>query len=375
MIFYLPIVIFLIINIWELVIYAQTHTMLGSFFIFATLAEWIVFGVLIMLVIFVFIKRWSNYKSHILINLGLFGLIYILFNLPFSVIPKIYERYARIKIEKELMQGRKVPITKSEQCAIDLANKISKPEAKYAPGEISITFDQKIDGSEASEFLSQSKVKLKSVVFPKETYFFEITSGSADAMLNVLKNSNLFTEEDKKLDSITGQATKELFAYAKLTTTRSMVDALLSNQPSLIIKSVEIHAISILGTVPEGQEIETICLLKDNEKVSDADLNYLTESPQANWPKIFMELFLAKIYMALYIWGLAGPLVLLGIALRFPLIFFASSVLALVLAYFLSRFLSGWKRVLFIIVVTYLLILVGWFIADQIDNWVGLHNI
>lgn len=88
-----------------------------------------------------------------------------------------------------------------------------------------------------------------------------------------------------------------------------------------------------------------------------------------------MDLFFAKIFAAVYIWGLGGPLILLGIALRFPLIFIATAILALVLAYFLSRFLSGWKRVLFVIIVTYLLVLVGWFIADRIDNWIGWQNI
>lgn len=88
-----------------------------------------------------------------------------------------------------------------------------------------------------------------------------------------------------------------------------------------------------------------------------------------------MELFFAKLFAAIYVWGLGGPLLLLGTALQFPLTFFLTAILALVLAYFLSRFLSGWKKVLFVIIATYLLVLVGWFIANQIENWLGFHNI
>lgn len=284
MIFYLPAIIFIAINVLGFVIYVQSgFTFLGApaLFIILIFAEWVVFGILVLIIILALVKRWPNYKAHIFINLGLFGLVFILFNEPFTVVQKIrmssfYSEQKQAQ-QNRRQQGSNLPTTKNKECVMEITKKISKPEVKYVPGEITITFAQKVDGSEVADVLQTYNIQLKSVIFPRQTYFLEVTADKSNEMIDTLKSSNLFTQVDQRLNGATGETSNILFADAKFDTTRQMIDLFVAKQTGLAIKSVDTHAISIVATVPEAGEIERACALRDNESVSNADLNYLTE--------------------------------------------------------------------------------------------------
>ena len=146
----------------------------------------------------------------------------------------------------------------------------------YVSGEISVGFTNDVNGVDALNILKKYNLKEPStndIIFSRNTYYIEVTSGNSNDFLHELTSSGLFYSADTQLDQY-GNPSNIILAYDNLDNTDEQISKFFDSKSQLSISSVDTHAISILVNVPKDSEFEWICKLQEDNKIEYAELNY-----------------------------------------------------------------------------------------------------
>jgi hypothetical protein len=146
----------------------------------------------------------------------------------------------------------------------------------YVSGEISVGFTNDVNGVDALNILKKYNLKEPStndIIFSRNTYYIEVTSGNSNDFLHELTSSGLFYSADTQLDQY-GNPSNIILAYDNLDNTDEQISKFFDSKSQLRISSVDTHAISILVNVPKDSEFEWICKLQEDNKIEYAELNY-----------------------------------------------------------------------------------------------------
>ena len=146
----------------------------------------------------------------------------------------------------------------------------------YVSGEVSVGFTNDVNGVDALNILKKYNLKEPStndIIFSRNTYYIEVTSGNSNDFLHELTSSGLFYSADTQLDQY-GNPSNIILAYDNLDNTDEQISKFFDSKSQLSISSVDTHAISILVNVPKDSEFEWICKLQEDNKIEYAELNY-----------------------------------------------------------------------------------------------------